>query len=355
MSDESTDKPDIWSPIQPEGTDVPFMSEPPVEPPTAPGFAAPVAPVAPPVAPSYIDVANRRSILELWGATFQTLRANFSAAVQMSAVISVITTALQAGVLVAVFLAIPGAADYVAQFTAGDFSSLETGELSGLENSLASTKALIGLLGAAGISVIGLFLMTFVSSGIFWVFVAPRAEDAEPLTFAEVRSAFFKSLPRMLSATVMWVLRPIGIIIAMFTAAAILTTVSADLSWLVFVIFLAGAGYIIWYSVSTSLTAFVVQSTDLSGNKSVNRSMQVVRGAWWRTVLVLLATNLIVGAFSSAVSSLIELPVDVIDANNALPWMFIALFSVSTFVGSLISVPLTAITLAHYYRDRSAS
>lgn len=351
MSEENQERPEIFSPNQPAASNVPFLSQEPTE----PGFAAPVAPTAPPVAPSHIDVSKRRTLFELWGDTFRTLRANFSPVVQISALLAFITTAIQVVMLFSIFTLVPGVTGLLADIQSGDTMAIETEDLADLGIGTITNDQIVGLVATIGISVVALFLMTFVGTGIYWIFVAPRADGAEPISFREVRRDFLRTLPRMLSATLMWGLRSLLIITVMLVAVIATELVSDNLSWLLAIIFGAGAGFLVWYAIGVTLTSFVVQSTSLSGNKSVSRSVELVRGAWWRTLWVLIATNIVFGMFASAISGLVPMPTSALDTGDAMPWAYLALFGSSTFISALVSLPLTGIALAHYYRDRSGS
>lgn len=264
-------------------------------------------------------------------------------------------TLLQVAVVVALFFTIPDAGNYLKDISSGEFTMLTSSQVDGTTPMTLNNDQIVGLLVTVGLGVVALFLMTFVAYGIFWVFVEPRPADAEPLTFAEVRSAFFKSLPRMLSATFMWAIRALGVVAVIAALLAVTYFAPGDLTWLAVVVLIAGFGFLLWYSISVTFVAYVVQSTSLSGNQSVRRSVELVRGAWWRTVWVLMATNIVVSMFASAISGLVPMPTAALDSTGSIPWAFVALFAASTFISSLVSLPLTAITIANYYRDRSGS
>ncbi len=206
-----------------------------------------------------------------------------------------------------------------------------------LGTSLAQTAATIGIL------VVSLIVQG-VATGLYAVMLA----SAEPMTG---RQAWRRVRPRLGALIVVSIgasVAAIGVLaIGAVLASALGTSPLAALLGLG--ILSAGAAGAVWLSVSLVLGPAAVAVEWLGPMAAWRRSVDLIRGAWWRTLLVWIVAQLL-GAIGGLVLTIPASVITLFFGSSALGVG--AATAVQQFAAGLVLIPVVSIVVAVLHADR---
>jgi len=354
-----------WAPAGWAGTAYPAPSTPPPPPPAGWAASAPV-PAAPPPAPGMPPVAAAAYSpgVSGWGAVptapkpgivalrplgvgdildgaISYIRRDPATVLGIATVISLVLTLVQVWALTAT----------------ADSLTLSTGEAT-LDESLASA---FGSTAATLTQALVSLVLGVVATGLLTVVVG-QAVLGRRVSIQEAWSRGSRRLLPLLGLTLLvslvtGLVATVGVVLAVGVGVLLGQSVAPALGVLVGVpLGLAGVVAAVWIYVRLLLApvALVLENTGVV--RSLERSWDLVRGAWWRTFGIYLLATVLAGVVASVLSVPFALAGTVLSlddlAAGSLPLTYTIPVALGTLVTGVVTIPFSAGVVALLYVDR---
>ncbi|WP_432482164.1 glycerophosphoryl diester phosphodiesterase membrane domain-containing protein [Kineococcus esterisolvens] len=317
-------------------------------PPAAPGWAGAgwqEAPAAHPPRPGIVPL-RPLGLGEIWDGAFRAFRQNPRVMVGLSALVVVATS------LVTLVASIVATRDLVRATTQVETG---TGDAAQVLDALQTSVPLVvvsGLVQVVAVQVLNGMLILSVS----------RAVLGRTISLGELWRVSRRRLGGLLLVAVTVTLASAAGAVALVPGAGVLaladgTAAAATGTVLLLAGVLGWAAIAVWLWVKWSMATPVLLLEGLSVRRSLGRSWRLTRGAFWRTLGILLLTAVVVGVLVTAVATPFTLLGTVLAAavgTGSTGWALVLSQAVSTLgsiVGSVVGYPFLASVTALVYVD----
>lgn len=235
----------------------------------------------------------------------------------------------------------------------GLLQAVEVGDAAGVESEFGAISWLPLAAGIAAVTLLSILLFVLLT-GVMSVVVGQAAVGAR-LSLSGALARALPRLPRLLGVSVLVVLALSAVWVVVVALWVLAAWVDAGIVYAIVVLAtLAAIPVTVFLGIKLALATPAVALESAGGAPispvtALRRSWGLVRGAWWRTLGILLLAGIIAGALSQVVAIPASLLVSVLPLTVGVAVVGTV---VASALGQAVSQPISGLVLALVYVDR---